>query len=362
MRVAIAQDWMTSYAGSERVVEELLVQFPQAQLITALMRSDRLPESLRAATPSILQRVPGAANHHEWLLPVMPLAWRFRRALRDIDVVVSSSHACAKAVRTARSIPHVCYCHTPMRYAWDFASEAARFPPLLRLPTRAAMAGFRRWDRSTADGVTQFIANSTAVAKRIKRSYGRSAIVIAPPVRTDYFTPAGERGETFLVAGRLVAYKRPDLVVRAFDGLPHELIVVGDGPLLKDLRRLATSNVRFVGAVSDEELRGYYRSARAIINAGEEDFGIAMAEAQACGTPVIAFAQGGAADIVTDHVTGWLVDEQSIRAIRDAVSKAAVSRLDEVDIRNRAQRFAAARFRSQMKAVVDEAAGSRQRR
>jgi glycosyltransferase involved in cell wall biosynthesis len=362
MRVAIAQDWMTSYAGSERVVEELLIQFPQSLLITSLMRRDRLPESLRAAKPSMLQRIPGAADHHEWLLPLMPLSWRFRRALRDVDVVVSSSHACAKAVRTVDGVPHVCYCHTPMRYAWDFASESARVPLLLRLPTRAAMAGFRRWDRSTAEGVTRFVANSRAVAERIRRSYGRSSVVVAPPVRTEYFTPGKERGESFLLAGRLVAYKRPDIVVRAFGGLPYDLIVVGDGPMLRDLRRIATSNVRFAGAVSDEELRRHYRSTRAFVNAGEEDFGIAMAEAQASGAPVIAFGQGGAVDIVIDGVTGWLVPEQSVSAIRKAVREAAASNLDPIEISQRARRFSTARFRDEMNTVVHEATRSGRRR
>ena len=168
------------------------------------------------------------------------VAWRLRPRVRDVDLVISSSHACAKAVRIETGIPHLCYCHTPMRYAWDFDAERDRFPALLRPLAPSAMALFRRWDRRTAERVTRFVANSQRGRGSHPTCYGREAAVIHPPVRTDFFTPGGERGDAFLWVGRFVGYKRPDLVVEAFAGLPGELIMVGDGPLRSELARRAT--------------------------------------------------------------------------------------------------------------------------
>ena len=199
--VAIAHEWLVAYGGSERCVEELLAVFPEATLLTTILDARAVPETLRGASPSFLQRVPGARSHHEWLLPAMPLAWRTRRLRDDVELVVSSSHACAKAVRHPVGVPHLCYCHTPMRYAWDFEAEQERFPSALRPAARRAMAWFRRWDRATAANVDRFLANSRAVARRIERAYGRAAEVVHPPVRTDFFTPGGERGEDFVYVG-----------------------------------------------------------------------------------------------------------------------------------------------------------------
>jgi glycosyltransferase involved in cell wall biosynthesis len=348
MRIAVAHDWLVSYAGSERVVDELLQAFPDARLLTTVVERDRLPTILRRAEPSFLQHVPTATSHHEWLLPAMPLAWAARRPIDGVDAVVSSSHACAKAVRFSPKIPHLCYCHTPMRYAWDFDSERDRFPVPIRPAARLMMAGFRQWDRRTASRVDVFVANSSAVAERIARCYGRQADVIHPPVRTDRFTPGGERTDTFLYVGRLVGYKRPDLVVDAFRGLKEQLLVVGTGHLEERLRATAPSNVSFLGHVDEQALLDLYRSARALVFPAEEDFGIAMAEAQACGTPVIALDRGGARDIVADGVTGWLLDAPAVATVRTAVLRAANEELDSREIRRRAERFAAPRFRREM--------------
>ena len=353
-RVAIAHEWLVAYAGSERCVEELRALYPGSPLLTTIVNTTAVPATLRDASPSFLQHVPWATSHHEWLLPLMPLAWRLRPALDDVDVVVSSSHACAKAVRVAPGIPHVCYCHTPMRYAWDFTAEQDRFPPAIRPLARVGMAGFRRWDRSTASGVTQFVANSTAVAARIRRSYDRDARVVHPPVRTEFFTPGGERSDDFLFVGRLTGYKAPGVLIDAFARLPYRLLVVGEGAGRAALERRATDNVVFLGRVDDDRLRDLYRSARAMVYPVDEDFGIAMAEAQACGTPVIGLAAGGATDIVEPGVTGWLVGERSVGAFRQAVETSAASELDHGLIAERAQRFSGARFREEMGEVVDE--------
>lgn len=353
-RVAIAHDWLVTYAGSERVVEQLLAMYPGAPVSTTLLRPDRLPPALRDATPSFLQRLPGAADHHEWTLPLMPLAWRARPPLAGVDAVISSSHACAKAVRVADGVPHLSYCHTPMRYAWDFEGERARFPRVTRPPARALMAGFRRWDRRSASRVTRFVANSAAVADRIQRHYGRTAEVVHPPVDTTTFTPGGERGAEFLYVGRLVGYKRADLAVEAFADLPHTLLVVGEGHLGEQLRARATPNVRFLGKVDDATLLSLYRRCRAMVFPAEEDFGIAMAEAQACGAPVVSVDRGGATDIVAPGVTGWLVPPDDVAALRAAVRRAAVEDLDTAAVRGRAETFSVQHFQQRMRAAVDE--------
>jgi glycosyltransferase involved in cell wall biosynthesis len=246
-----------------------------------------------------------------------------------------------------------------MRYAWDFASERQRFPTAIRPAARLGMAAFRRWDRRKAGHVDEFVAISRSVAARIERFYDRSAQVIHPPVRTDFFTPGGQRGDHFLYVGRLVSYKRPDLVLEAFAELPYELVVVGEGRLEPRLRAKATPNVRFAGAVDDTELRELYRSARALVFPGEEDFGIVMVEALACGTPVIALGRGGAVDIVEPGVSGWLLERQAVDELRAAVRRAAGEELDREELRRRAKAFGEARFRREIKAAVEELVSAR---
>lgn len=362
-RVAIAHEWLVRYAGSERCVAEMVAAFPGARILTTLVDPDAVPAPLGSAEPSILQRLPGGTEHHEWLLPLMPASWMVRRPVTGVDAVISSSHACAKAVRIGPGIPHLSYCHTPMRYAWDFGSEAWRFPRGLRPASRLAMVWFRSWDARTAANVDRFVANSSAVAARIGRYYGRSAEVIHPPVRTDFFTrdPGVERTMDFLFVGRLVAYKRPDLVIEAFSRLPHRLFVVGRGQMETRLRQVATDNVTFLGEVDDSELRGLYRRCRALVYPADEDFGIVMAEAQACGLPVIGLDRGGARDIVVDGETGWLVTDQTPDRLAAAVSRAAAEELDADVVSTRAQRFSFERFREQIRGAVEELIVDRER-
>ena len=353
MQIAVAHEWLVRYAGSERVVDELLAAFPDAELLTTMVEPTAVPPRLRSARPSVLQRIPGATSHHEWLLPLMPLAWRLRKPVVDVAAVVSSSHACAKAVRVGTGIPHLCYCHTPMRYAWDFQSEQVRFPSAIRPAARLGMSWFRQWDRRTADNVDVFVANSTAVKERISSFYGRAAKVVHPPVRTDRFTPGGERDDFFLYVGRLVPYKRADLVVEAFAGLEERLVVVGEGQLGPRLKARATPNVTFVAEVDEDRLLELFRTARALVFPAEEDFGIAMAEAQACGTPVVGLDRGGARDIVEEGVTGWLLPAATVDQVQAAVRRAAREELDSTEIRRRAERFSSERFRREMVAAVE---------
>jgi glycosyltransferase involved in cell wall biosynthesis len=366
LRVAIAHEWLVRYAGSERCVAEMVRAFPDARLLTTLIVPEALPAALRSAEPSFLQRIPGSTGHHEWLLPLMPAAWRLRAPIAEVDAVISSAHACAKAVRVEPGIPHLCYCHTPMRYAWDFESEAWRFPPGLRRPARVAMRRFRRWDARTASNVDRFVANSRAVADRIQRFYDRPAQVIHPPVRTEFFTaePQVERTTDFLYVGRLVSYKRADLAVEAFARLPFRLLVVGRGQMEAQLRRTAASNVVFVGETDDAELRDLYRRCRALVYPADEDFGIVMAEAQACGLPVIGLDRGGARDIVDNGETGWLLSRQELPELVAAISRAADEDLDSALISARAQRFSSDRFRQDIRGAVEDlvAASGRPRR
>jgi glycosyltransferase involved in cell wall biosynthesis len=346
VRAVIAHDWLVSYAGSERVVEQLRDLFPAARLLATLADDAAVPPQLRGAETSFLQRIPGARSRHQWALPLMPLDWRLRRPIDDVEVVISSSHACAKAVRVAEGIPHVCYCHTPMRYAWDFEAERDRFPRAIRPIARLGMHRFRVWDRRISSRVTQFVANSAAVRDRIYRHYGREAVVVHPPVATDFFTPGEDREDFFLFVGRLVAYKRPDLVVSAFAALPYAVRIVGRGPMEQSLQRSAPPNVTFEQDVSPERLRSLYRRARAVVFLGEEDFGISMAEAQSCGTPVLARRVGGATDIVVDGETGVLLDDASAESLRVGVHRIASSEFDASAIHRHAQRFAPTAFRS----------------
>ena len=240
-------------------------------------------------------------------------------------------------------------------------------PSVAAFPLRCGLWSGRAWWGSgpgteTAAHVDRFVANSTAVADRIRRFYGREAEVIYPPVDTEFFTPGGERGDEFLFVGRLVSYKRVDLVVRAFEGLPHRLLVVGEGHLAERLKATAPSNVRFLANVDDAALRDLYRSARALVYPADEDFGIVMAEAQACGTPVVALAAGGALDIVRPGETGWHIEGQSVDELRRAVERAATEDLDPAVIRASAERFAPERFRRELRAAVNELVAAGQRR
>lgn len=353
----LAHEWLLTYAGSERCVEQLRHEFPSARLLTTVFEPAGLPPVFAGAEPSFLQRIPGATAHLEMLLPLMPLSWRLRRRIDDVDVVISSSHACARAVRVGPSVAHVSYTHAPMRYAWEFELEKDRFPTWSHPFAGRLMAVFRRWDRRKAQRVDVFCANSRDIAERIRSCYGREARVVHPPVDTEFFTPGdAPRGDHFLYAGRFVGYKRPDLVVEAFREMPDlKLRMIGTGPLEAQLRERATPNIEFLGSVSDEQLREEYRTARAMIFCAHEDFGIVMAEAQSCGTPVIALGRGGALDIVDPGVTGWLIADQDPELLREAVRTAATTDLDNAAISTTAQRFSRARYRREMRQAVEDA-------
>ncbi len=386
LRVALIHDWLITLGGADRVLLALHEVFPQAPVFVGLHDLSRLPEPFRRldVRSTWLQRVPGAPQHHRLLVPLMPLAFG-RVDLRGYDMVVSSSHACAKGVSVPAGAIHVCYCHTPMRYAWDLQDEyLAALPAVARPPARVALARLRRWDRASAQRVDYFIANSHHVAGRIRRHYGRDAAVIYPPVDTDFFTPVGgladestqsaqstrstqsSRSTTrssvdcadredradcedfYLVVSRLVPYKRVDVVVEAFNRLDRPLVVVGDGPERRRLQAMARPHVHFAGEVSESALRGYYRRCRALVFAGEEDFGIVPVEAQACGRPVIAYGGGGVLESVLPGVTGCFFREQTVDALIGAVRAADAMGFDRASIRQHAERFSVRRFEDEV--------------
>lgn len=302
MRVAIVHDWLTGMRGGEKCLEVFCEIFPEADLFTLV----HLPGSVspviegRRVATSFLQHVPGAARRYRHLLPLMPAAVRLL-GLGGYDFILSSSHCVAKAARGRPGAYHLCYCYTPMRYAWD-AYEAYFGGDRLRGPARwivpRVMERLRRWDARTSAGVDEFIAISHTVAGRIRRCYGREAEVIYPPVDAERFRPAGGRGDYYLLVSAFAPYKRVDLAVEAFSRLGRPLKVAGTGQDFERVRALGGPNVEFLGWQDDAALARLYAGCRAFVFPGEEDFGITPLEAQACGRPVIAYGAGGALETV----------------------------------------------------------------
>lgn len=359
-RIAVVHDWLVDFAGSESVLAEILRCLPQADLYTLvdhMPKGERAPLGGRQARTSFLQGMPGVARHLAWYLPLMPVAIE-QLDVTGYDLVVSSSHAVAKGVIVHPDALHLSYVHSPMRYAWDRQFDYLRAEQAERglrsLLLRGLLHRLRIWDHRSAAGVDHFAANSAFVARRIAKCYRREAEVIAPPVDTEFFTPGGQRDETYVAVSRLVGYKRMDLVVQAFRELAdRRLLVVGDGPDYRRLKADAGPNVEFAGHVTREELRERLRRARAFLFAGVEDFGIAPVEAMACGTPAIVLARGGAAETVagldSPAPTGVLFEEQSAAAVARAVREfeANAQRITAQACRARAEGYAPERFRSQ---------------
>ena len=364
--MAVVHDWLVNYAGSERVLEQLLWLLPTADLFSVVdfvPTADRDFLGGRRARTTFIQHLPFARSRYRSYLPLMPLAIE-QLDLSGYDLVVSSSHAVAKGVLVGPDTVHVCYCHTPLRYAWELQHAYLRESGLTR-GTRAWAARWmlhrlRLWDVRSATGVDAFAANSAFVARRIQKAYRRDAAVIYPPVDVDGFRPTqSERGDYYVTASRFVPYKRIPMIVSAFRDLPdRQLLVIGDGPQRRDVERVAGSNVRLLGHLPDAELQRYVAHARAFLFAAVEDFGIAPVEAQAAGTPVIAFAEGGVCETVpgleAPQPCGVLYDQQSAASLAGAVRRfeAARERITPAACRSNALRFSTDRFREEMAAFV----------
>lgn len=351
-RIAIVADWLTNQGGAEHVVYELHRAFPSAPIFTSVYDHRKLPQFADAQVrTSFVQRLPWAKTKHQLYLLAYPSAFE-SFDLDEYDVVVSSAHACAKGVITKPSTVHVSYCHSPMRYAWDgsqrYIAESG-FPWVLRQTVIPyAMRRMRLWDRLSADRVDYFVANSAHVAKRIRKYYERESEVIHPPVYTERFYVSKNVEDYYLAVGRLIPYKRFDLLVAAFNELGLPLKIVGTGPEYARLRRMANDNVEFTGFVSDSELSDLYAECTAFVFPQEEDFGIAPVEAMASGRPVIAYGRGGGAETVVDGETGILFAEQSVECLVRAVESFNPKKFSSRAIKNHAEQFNAARFRERM--------------
>ncbi|MGB9599294.1 MAG: glycosyltransferase [Myxococcota bacterium] len=329
MRIALIHEWISDLGGSEKVLKEILSLFPDYHLFTLFFRKEslyRLGIDESRVTASFLNKIRGISKIYRSLLPIFPTAIESLN-ISDYDVIFSSSHIAAKGVIPKPYQIHICYCHTPARYLWDMSNEYLKMRGLDRAPfsiiSHTALNYLRLWDVSTSNRVDYFIANSEYTKRRIKKYYNRDAVVIHPPVEIERFY-SSPKGDYFLFLSRLVPYKRCDLAVKVFSEIKDRLIVIGDGPEKKRLMKMATKNVKFTGYLDDEEVRRYLSGARALIYPSEEDFGITMVEALASGTPVIAFARGGASEIVrdirgSDFPTGILFEEQSVSSIIEAI-------------------------------------------
>jgi glycosyltransferase involved in cell wall biosynthesis len=356
MKIAIVHDWLVTYAGAERVLEQMLECYPQADLFSVV---DFLPEGqrgfLQGKTPrtTFIQQLPGARTRYRSYLPLMPLAIE-QLDLSGYDLILSSSHAVAKGVLTSPDQLHLCMCYTPIRYAWDLQHQYLQAAGLVRGPkawaVRWLLHKIRLWDVRTAHGVDQFIAISHYIARRIHKAYRRDSVVIYPPVDTDFFVPppaGAAKGQFYLTASRMVPYKKMVAMVEAFRHLPEQqLIVIGDGPDMAQCQAAAGPNVQLLGHQSAAVLLDHLQRAKAFIFAAEEDFGIAPIEAQACGTPVIAYGKGAARETIRAN-TGLFFDEQSPQAIAAAVAQfeSQATPASVADCRANALRFTTAQFR-----------------
>jgi len=353
-RVAVVHDWLTGMRGGERVLESILAVFEDADVYTLLHVPGSVSPAIEAHRihSSYVASLPGSRRHYRNYLPLFPSAIE-RFDLSGYDLVISSSHCVAKGANTG-SVPHLCYCHTPMRYIWDLYDEYFA-PGRAGLLTRAVMPAIatrlRAWDRASAQRVTRFVANSHHVRDRISSTYNRDADVIYPPVDVHRFQSSLQRDDAYVIAGALVPYKRADLAIAAFNTLGMPLTVVGDGPEYRRLRAMANGNITFAGRVSDDEVARLLGRARGVIMPMIEDFGIVTVEALASGTPVIAFAAGGLLETVSD-ATGVFFKRQTVVALMNAVRQREAMSFDPKVLRASVMRFAPERFETELREAV----------
>ena len=356
MRVAIVHDYLNQTGGAERVVESFHRLWPDAPIFTTIADRDAMPASLRDADIRVswMQRLPAWRRHFRAYLPLYPFAIE-GLDLRGYDVIVSSSSAWGKAARAPAGAVHVCYCHTPMRWVWDYEHYVARegFGSLTRLALPRVIAALRSWDVRTAARPTHIVVNSRVVQERVRRCWGRDSELLHPPVETGRFAVGSGMGEGHLVVSRLAHYKRIDLAVAAFTQLGLPLEIIGDGPARRSLEAMAGPTITFRGRVDDTGVARAMQDCRALVFPGEEDFGITPLEANACGRPVIAYRAGGATETVRDGITGVLFADQSAASLVDAVRRAADIRWDAAVIRRHADTYSVASFEARFRAIVE---------
>ncbi|MEQ0262826.1 glycosyltransferase family 4 protein [Klebsiella sp. CN_Kp075] len=366
LNVGIVADWFITYAGSEKVVAELIKSYPESHLYSVvdfLSSENKKHFQNKEITTTFIQRLPKAKKKYQTYLPLMPLAIE-QLDVSSHDIILSSSHAVAKGVLTGPDQLHISYVHSPIRYAWDlqhqYLREAGLDHGVKGMIAKLILHKMRMWDYRTANGVDHFIANSQFIARRIKKVYGREADVIYPPVDVNRFLLNEAKEDYYFTASRLVPYKRIDLIVEAFSHMPNrKLVVVGDGPEMQKIKSKATANIEILGYQSNEVMQEHMRNAKAFVFAAEEDFGITPVEAQSCGTPVIAFGKGGSLETVrpfgVDNPTGILFDKQDIGSVIDAVQKFETMQ-DQIlpnDCRAHALKFSTERFNQEISEYVN---------
>lgn len=359
MRIALVHDHLVQDGGAEKVLLALQEVFPNAPTFTLLYDPKRVSGDFASKDirTSFLQGLPFALKKYQWMLPLMPAATE-AHDLSKFDVVISSSSAFAKGIITRPGAIHICYCHTPTRYLWSDTHsyvQELKAPKLLKLGLPLLLNRLRVWDRLSADRVDRFIANSQTVAGRIRKYYERGSDVIHPPVETEKFSVAEGPGKYFLAGGRLVSYKRFDLIIQAFNRTGLPLVIFGDGPLAAEYRRIARPNIRFAGKVDDAAKAELYKGATAFIHPQEEDFGITALESMASGRPVIAYRKGGALETVVEGVTGEFFDDQEWEELATAVIRFDASKYDPRAIRAHAEAFDVKAFKRRMAAYVADA-------
>ncbi len=348
LKIVIVHEWFVDHSGSEKVLEQMLNVFPDADLMGVV---EFLPDDLKwyikdkHVKTTFIQKLPFAKKKYRNYLPLMPFAIE-QLDVSDYDIVISNSHAVTKGVITNINQLHLCYCHSPIRYAWDlyhqYLRESGLNKGLKGFIAKKILHYIRIWDLSTVNRIDHFISNSAYIAKRIKKVYNRKATVIHPPVDTSGFEFCAEKEDYFVTASRMVPYKKIDLIVEAFNELPDKkLLVIGDGPDFEKIKAKAGDNIEFMGFQKFDVLKEKIKKAKAFVFAADEDFGIMPVEAQACGTPVIAYRKGGALETVVDKKTGLFFDEQSVESLKEAVSEfdQISQSFDKVKIREHALKF-----------------------
>ncbi|CAI1664505.1 glycosyltransferase family 4 protein [Serratia fonticola] len=364
--IGIVADWLVTYSGAERVIKEFVDIFPESEIYSVI---DFLNDDSRRlfrgkiSKTTFIQKLPSAKKKYQKYLPLMPLAIE-QLDVSKHDIILSSSHAVAKGVITGPDQLHISYVHSPIRYAWDlqhqYLREAGFDKGLKGLIVKWLLHKIRMWDYRTANGVDHFIANSHFIARRIKKVYGREADVIYPPVDVERFNFHKEKADYYFTASRMVPYKRMDLIVEAFSLMPErKLVVIGDGAEMKKIRSKAGANVEILGYQSDSVMQKHMQNAKAFVFAAEEDFGITPVEAQACGTPVIAFGKGGVLETVRPYgeknATGVFFCEQTVSSLIEAVTffEEIGDTILPTDCRNNALRFSEERFRREINTYID---------